>query len=255
MLHIFRDIRLKELFKGKGRRYLIYAAGEILLVVAGILIAFQVDTWSKNQDDRYQEQILLKNLKEEIQTNIIELQRDHTLNENSLYATLALLSKDNVRYSTEKVDSLLGVSYNFATFDPRSGVLEQIINSDGLSLIQDEELKYMISQWSGEMDDLREDVVIRRDYWIHNVSEVVEAYLPLRNTDKYFIREDYPRPLVVEPIELDKSNYIKFFRSQKVDAVLYQYYINQTYVYTNEESIGAYLNRFKEVVERNIHHE
>lgn len=56
-------------------------------------------------------------------------------------------------------------------------------------------------------------------------------------------------------MDVDKSKYIEFFTSQKVDAVLYPYYIHQSFVYTNEESISAYLNTFLAAVNRNIDYE
>ena len=39
MIKIFRNIRMKLLSSGKFSPYLIYAAGEIVLVVIGILLA------------------------------------------------------------------------------------------------------------------------------------------------------------------------------------------------------------------------
>jgi hypothetical protein len=43
MLHLIRRIRRKLWSENKLSRYFLYAAGEIVLVVIGILIALQVD--------------------------------------------------------------------------------------------------------------------------------------------------------------------------------------------------------------------
>ena len=48
MLNFFRKIRQGFLREGRNTRYTVYALGEILLVVVGILIALQIDTWNKN---------------------------------------------------------------------------------------------------------------------------------------------------------------------------------------------------------------
>ena len=66
MLKFFRRIRRKLLNEASLRkpaspigRYLVYAIGEILLVVVGILIALQVNNWSTNQAKKKEE---IKNL-------------------------------------------------------------------------------------------------------------------------------------------------------------------------------------------------
>ena len=49
MIKFFRKIRQKLLSENKLRKYLLYAVGEIILVVIGILIALQLNTWKENQ--------------------------------------------------------------------------------------------------------------------------------------------------------------------------------------------------------------
>jgi hypothetical protein len=49
MLHFFRKIRRDLLANNKTIRYLKYGVGEIILVVIGILIALQIDTWNEQR--------------------------------------------------------------------------------------------------------------------------------------------------------------------------------------------------------------
>ena len=49
MIKFFRKIRQKMLTENKFNKYLIYAFGEIVLVVIGILIALQINTWNENK--------------------------------------------------------------------------------------------------------------------------------------------------------------------------------------------------------------
>jgi len=48
MLRFFRQLRQRLLTDNKFSKYLLYAIGEILLVVIGILIALQVDNWNES---------------------------------------------------------------------------------------------------------------------------------------------------------------------------------------------------------------
>ena len=51
MIKFFRKIRQDLLSKGKTGKYLKYAIGEIILVVIGILLALQINTWNENKID------------------------------------------------------------------------------------------------------------------------------------------------------------------------------------------------------------
>ncbi len=54
MLRFFSVIRKKLLAENRLRKYLLYAVGEIFLVVIGIIIALQVNSW-KDKDNRQEE--------------------------------------------------------------------------------------------------------------------------------------------------------------------------------------------------------
>jgi len=51
MIRFFRTIRKKLIEEDNVRKYLLYAIGEILLVVIGILIALQVNNWNEERKD------------------------------------------------------------------------------------------------------------------------------------------------------------------------------------------------------------
>ncbi|WP_445384082.1 hypothetical protein ACT6NV_08640 [Robiginitalea sp. IMCC44478] len=55
MLRFFRQIRQRLLTDNKFSKYLLYAVGEILLVVIGILIAMKVDDWNEERKDHLNE--------------------------------------------------------------------------------------------------------------------------------------------------------------------------------------------------------
>ncbi len=66
MIKIFRSIRQKMLVEKKFSNYLIYAIGEIILVVIGILIALQINTANQNRQREKLEKVLLKQVKSEL---------------------------------------------------------------------------------------------------------------------------------------------------------------------------------------------
>ena len=78
MIKFFRKIRQKMLTENKFGKYLMYAIGEIVLVVIGILIALQLNQWNENKKADIDLQILTKNLHFEFTNNYQELEVDLT---------------------------------------------------------------------------------------------------------------------------------------------------------------------------------
>jgi len=69
MIKFFRHIRKSMIKENKTSKYLLYAIGEIILVVIGILIALQINNWNENRKNNNLEAQyhirLLEDLKEE----------------------------------------------------------------------------------------------------------------------------------------------------------------------------------------------
>ncbi|MDM9631098.1 DUF6090 family protein [Robiginitalea aurantiaca] len=51
MLRFFRKIRRNLLSDNTLGKYILYAVGEIVLVVLGILIALQINTWNEHRNN------------------------------------------------------------------------------------------------------------------------------------------------------------------------------------------------------------
>ncbi|MBC2839776.1 DUF6090 family protein [Robiginitalea sp. SC105] len=62
MITFFRKLRRRLLSENRVTRYMLYAFGEIVLVVIGILIALQINNWNESQKEIREEAILLRSL-------------------------------------------------------------------------------------------------------------------------------------------------------------------------------------------------
>ena len=105
-MKIFRKIRLSALTKGIFSKYVLYAIGEILLVVVGILIALYLNN-NKDISDRLEKQ---KNhlvlIKEELENNLLILEDEDK--ELSIIITNIrdLINLGYQENSTEEIDEL-----------------------------------------------------------------------------------------------------------------------------------------------------
>ena len=69
MINFFRRIRQRLLGQDRFGKYLVYALGEIVLVVIGILIALQINTWNQDRLDRKTESSITSELGMEFRQN------------------------------------------------------------------------------------------------------------------------------------------------------------------------------------------
>lgn len=70
MIPLFRKLRQKLLAGNRPGKYLLYALGEILLVVFGILIALQINTWHEGRKSAEYQQELLSEIRLSLQKDI-----------------------------------------------------------------------------------------------------------------------------------------------------------------------------------------
>jgi hypothetical protein len=92
MIKFFRKIRKQLLTENKFSKYLIYAMGEILLVMIGILLAFQVNSWNDQRKRDLLEIDILKELKQNLMVDIVDIDENISLHEQSLKSSQIISS-------------------------------------------------------------------------------------------------------------------------------------------------------------------
>lgn len=104
MQKLLRIIRRKLIDEGNFKRYLLYAAGEILLLVIGILLALQINNWNEHRKKMNSEDQYLHRLLAEIRLDSLSLSTEIEVitNRNKEIQNFTKLLND---FST--IDSLL----------------------------------------------------------------------------------------------------------------------------------------------------
>ena len=128
--------------------YILYAIGEILLVVIGILIALQINSWSNknyNLEIEY-----LKGIKTNIISDISELEwhfEADTTKLNSYTFLIRALISDNIVSNSQDLITNLYASTGYSWFEGENVVFEDMTSSGRLNLIQSDTLKYTIQKY------------------------------------------------------------------------------------------------------------
>ena len=150
MLTFFRRIRKGLLVDGATSKYLVYAIGEIALVVMGILIALQINNWNEQNKANGFELKMLKELNSSLMTNTQELERGI---EMSILARESCLVVLNHLTNHLPYHDSLNVHFSKSLFwyqnIPDYAAFETT-KSYGLHLLKNDELRILLSAVYGK---------------------------------------------------------------------------------------------------------
>ena len=160
MLQLFRKIRGDILSDGKNRRYLHYAIGELVLVVAGILIALQINNWNEERIERLQIQDFAIGLIRDLEHDIINVQGARANIERTLRKidALAEYTRNKSIEEMRNIDLFyLMRSPFYPPFTWNRTALDQMRNSGALEQLENQELAARISAYDALTRHLDED--------------------------------------------------------------------------------------------------
>ncbi|SFZ93948.1 hypothetical protein SAMN05428642_103448 [Flaviramulus basaltis] len=145
MIKIFRNIRKNLINEGKTSKYFKYAIGEIILVVIGILIALQINTWKNEKEESLLEIKIIKELKSNLKLDLVEIQEDigimEDINVASAYIKNYLQTHELPSDSLNEKSILLRVTPHF---DPNKSGYGLLV-SKGIGIISNDSLRNDIS--------------------------------------------------------------------------------------------------------------
>jgi hypothetical protein len=170
--------------QNKVRTYLLYAVGEILLVVIGILIALQVNNWNEEKKLNQKELEVIGALSEEMDANnsIIKLCREDISSKISNVDSLQ--NYIGPTYANLPDSTLLDMLAIFGTIQNcniETNVTDELKSSGSLNLIQSSELRRSISKWGTAYLDLKNEEIS----WSQEFSTIIIPYM-----NKWVLWED-----------------------------------------------------------------
>jgi hypothetical protein len=157
-MQIFKKIKQAALKSSRLKNYALYAIGEILLVMIGILLAMQVDNYKQNQNDRAKERKAITDLYEEFNLNkqrIIEKQNKRQKVIPAIDSYISQIANNQANYNS--FQTFHNLEYATGMTNPQNGVVDALLTSGELSLITNDTLKYLIADWKDQLGNLKEN--------------------------------------------------------------------------------------------------
>jgi hypothetical protein len=144
MIRFFRQLRQRLLSDNQFGKYLLYAVGEILLVVVGILIAFQVDNWNEAKKLAKVERSLLSELKTNLESNVQNLESDIEVQVQGASAIHFLLDHLDARRPYRDTLDVLFQAADYVPETVLSSSAFETLKSSGLGLVSNDRLRKRI---------------------------------------------------------------------------------------------------------------
>jgi len=164
----FKNIRISLIKAGNIKRYLLYAIGEVLLVMIGISLAFQVDNWNEDRLKKDEETRYYQNIRDQIEDDKKLIQRQVHFNNRYMaqfkYAHTIIEAMDR-----SKMDTLGLIIRNltqYSDFDRQGNIYETMVNSGEIKILRNHKIvngirnleeKYM---YINRMENIHYDVAM-----------------------------------------------------------------------------------------------
>ncbi|MCZ4408209.1 DUF6090 family protein [Cryomorphaceae bacterium 1068] len=194
MIKFFRKIRQRLLKEGRLSSYLLYAIGEIVLVVIGILIALQISTWSRTRQESDKVKSYLRNIEADLNQQLayIDIQLEFEYNCDSLAKSLLARYRKEQALAIDSVSS--GQLYNLTirnTFTKADPTYQDLISTGNIGLIKDELLRNEILNYYLELERFETIMMINNTLYVDEMfamKMVNNAYMvsdvQIGNTDR-----------------------------------------------------------------------
>ncbi|WP_232304839.1 hypothetical protein [Maribacter thermophilus] len=195
----------------KFKSYFVYALGEILLIVIGLLIALKINNINENRKNRIVELKIYESLSQELQTNLNVLDSaivDYTKSIQNLQNTINYFGYQPNKL-TEDAKGLI-VNLNYKRTILRNEAINSINATNKFEFIESDSLKTLIADYPNELDSFDNQQTKIESIISDRLKPIIEKHISLieiipKNTYNYKRLKTYG----------NKSNYSELLVSRE----------------------------------------
>jgi len=169
MIRLFRKIRHRLLSEKSYSMYMLYAAGEIFLVMVGILLALQIDNWNEVRKERELEQIYYCKILEDINQDVRQIEKHILENEERIKNNNLLLNLLQQEYPDQAtlVNTLRrSITKTGSVFKSSKTGFDDLKSSGNLYIIQDQEIKDLLIEYYSILQNYVDVISVNSAYTV-----------------------------------------------------------------------------------------
>lgn len=151
---------IKRLAKALKQQDWLAVSIEIIIVVLGVVLGFQVTDWGESREQRIQEYELLSRLRIEFENNRAlydKVADEHRLSIQKASQMLAFTGPKPSGYNELQVDSLLFYLISETpAYHPAAGEYQAMLASGQLALVRNDSIRIALAAWPGILERMRD---------------------------------------------------------------------------------------------------
>ena len=235
--------------ENKASKYMLYAIGEIILVMIGILLALQVNNWNENRKQLIAEHKILISLEKELETNKNNLSfyiNKYEKQYGNGVFLLSLFSKYSDTIPTISLDKALASIEETYTFEASDGFINSIIASGKIDIIQNRELQSLITSFNGAVINATQEVE-NVTLLLHNrLWPMMEGKINSANKSRTYTGfADFPKGSYT-------SDYKWFFNSKEIEDIIGNITSWHKTIYTDQNNLMQTIDEMLFIVKQEI---
>lgn len=210
MIKFFRRIRQNLVLENKTGKYLIYALGEIILVVVGILIALQINNWKELQKQKQLQTVYLNRMVNDLDHDLVNIEFvQATINENQAVISdfiNAINSNQNKDQKLKNMTAYFEKGWIISEFMPSIITYTDLSQTGNMKVIENTQLANAIISYYGYIAQVENSNNVNKN-WITPIDQAVAketaAFEIDPNTSNLFSSRD--RSSAIKDLLLNKA--------------------------------------------------
>ena len=216
MIKFFRRIRQKLLQENRFSKYLLYAIGEIVLVVIGILLALQINAWNEKQKQIKSSESALLELLQEVDSTAALIQRKNSVNLEASEIMKRFLENGYTNPTDSIKNRVVGYSFAYVPLQLAIPTIEREIGTNGVIIDQEglilelqkfKNLLFVVEQQQFYLDNYWDQSLItflkEQGLMLAFVGQAGQVNTEARGLEELFYSEEFKDLVAMEYFHVD----------------------------------------------------
>ena len=227
---------------------------EVAVIVLSILLAFAIDAWWDERQERIEEADILLGLQSEFAGNREELLSRIKLHSEIMLAIKKLLVASRQGYWDAKnqvIDDAIGRLVSPPTTDLGSGVLDAMVSAGRIEILSNRALKIKLAAWKSIFGEVHDDEVMNRSVVLERIVPYMTRWgVPMSGAFNLFSEEDWP--LELRSITEDPEAMERLLTDPEFETLLEVRYGFLSHTTGEYETAREEINEILELIEASI---
>ncbi len=247
MIRLFKKVRQKLLSENNYSLYILYASGEILLVIVGIIIALQIDNWNDNRKVLNDELQIYSNLLEDLDSEYFSI--EYHLNGVNSYDDLHVHIYKEVSGEAQFDPDQF---YNFLLWFHRYNMFIKDKYNETLSKLTNDKIHGYLKGYIRQETNTQEAVDEWNEHQLQHVRPFLSRY-GINNTEIMFNEQsDEFAPKINYMNLIDHSKLKEQYGSEEFDQLLFTIRFKTLWMAQNLTWLQEYNHEFQLILSQEL---